>query len=153
MQSTTSSTRTFMTPTPADKETKKPKQPKPPRQRKAPRGYLPWLIVIVLLLASLFLYDQYREAKRKLEAGTTKNSQQVTDTVSRVSKLILLPTNETPTIVTVKDASKLKGEAFYTDAKDGDVTLVYSKQKRAILYRPSQNIIVNVAAVTVEPTN
>jgi hypothetical protein len=81
--------------------------------------------------------------------GTTKSSRQVNDVISRVSKLIILPQDEKPTIVTVKDASKLKGEQFYAEARNGDVTLVYSQAKKAILYRPSANVIVNVANVTV----
>ena len=130
---------------------------KPKKLKKQPKlGFgskrLPWLIVALLICFSLFMLNQYQQAQDKLQATTpAATTHRVNDVVSKVSKLILLPKNETPNIVTVKDASKLKGEQFYADAKNGDITLVYTKQRRAILYRPSQDIIVNVAAVSVAP--
>ncbi len=146
--STTSSTRTFMTPPKPSKE------PKPAKKLPASLSKrLPWLLVLVLFICSAFLFTQFQQARRKLQTSTPAVSkQQVSDVVARVGKLIILPTDETPTVITVKDASKLKSEKFYVDAKDGDKTLVYRQQQKAILYRPSTNIIVNVAPVTIEST-
>jgi hypothetical protein len=147
MPSIGNSTRTFM---PSQPEKKK---DKPAKVRKMPslnNKVLPWAVATCLLLFSLFMFGQYQTAKSKLRSeGTTKSSRQVNDVISRVSKLIILPQDEKPTIVTVKDASKLKGEQFYAEARNGDVTLVYSQAKKAILYRPSADVIVNVANVTV----
>ena len=144
MQSTTSSTRTFMKPS------VEPSAPKKLPRLPTGKLTLPWLIVIVLIVASIFLFFQYREAKNKLKASTpAAATKQVKDTVAQVRTLIILPPGEQPTIVTVKDASKLKSEKFYADARDGDITLVYSKAQKAILYRPSAHIIVNAAPVTV----
>lgn len=157
MQST-SSVRTFRPSAPEEpnkpkKDKKQPKQHKPiklPKLPRLPKGRLPWFLVFVLVLLSVFLLQQYREAKQKLQAPTpASKAKQVNSVVSRVGKLIILPTGEKPTVITVKDASKLKGEQFYANAKDGDVTLVYPQHKKAVLYRPSDNIIVNVAAVNV----
>ena len=148
MQSTTTSTRTFMKP-PAG-----PSGPK--KQLRLPLGKLtlPWLIVMVLVLASIFLFFQYRDAKNRLKAtNPAAVSKQVSNTVAQVGTLILLPSGEKPTIVTVRDASKLKNEKFYADAQNGDITLVYAKAQKAILYRPSSHIIVNAAPVTVSPAS
>ena len=145
MQSTTSSTRTFMTSPSSDKK------PSPMLKLSRPSWLkLPWLIIVILLLISGFLFWQYHQARQKLQAESVANSStQLNDVVSRVGKLIILPKNETPTLVTVKDVTKLQNESFYAGAKNGDITLIYPKEQKAILYRPSANIIVNVAHVTV----
>lgn len=146
MQSTTSSTRTFMT-TPPTPEPKK--APKPPRQPiKWPRPKVsPWVLVVALVLLSLFLYVQYRDAKRKLSGNTT--SSQDTSVINKVRTIAVLPSGETPTVATVVNADKLKNQAFFNNAKNGDKVLVFNREKEAILYRPSTNQIVTIAPVTV----
>lgn len=151
--SISSSTRTFQS-SPSIEPDKKPKKAdKPAASRPRLKLNGSRLLSLLLALFAVFMIIQYHDAKQKLDGNQAANvSHQTASIVSRVQKLILLPHNETPTIVTVKDASKLQSEAFYADAQNGDVTLVYSKAKKAILYRPSQNIIVNVANVTVSTT-
>lgn len=69
--------------------------------------------------------------------------------INKVSRLIVLPEGETPTIATVADPSKLKGQAFFANAKVGDKVLIYPNSKKAILYDPNQDIIVEVAPVNI----
>jgi len=64
-----------------------------------------------------------------------------------VGKLMVLPEGETPTIATVSDPDKLKDQAFFAHAKTGDKVLIYAKAKKAILYSPTDNRIVEVAAI------
>jgi hypothetical protein len=109
------------------------------------------IIIILLAVFSIFMFLQYREAKAKLNP-TVAVAKQTTDLVGKVGKLIILPNGETPTIATVKDAAKLASQPFFTNAKDGDKVLVYNKEKRAILYRPSTNQLVNVSTVTTGDT-
>lgn len=109
---------------------------------------LAWALVAFLVLFSLFMVWQYHEAKVAVSAPAA-TQKQANDLVGRVGKLILLPTDEKPTVIAVKDASKLRSQQFYANAQNGDVTLVYPRHHKAILYRPSRNIIVNVATVTV----
>lgn len=142
-EATTSSTRTFRT----SNETTEKKTPKKPR-RKLKLDYQK-VFIVLLVLFSIFMILQYRSAKDKVQTNSsTNNSRQAASVVSRVNKLIILPKNENPKIFVVKDLTKLKDNPFYANAKNGDVTLVYTNEKRAILYRPSENIIVNVANVT-----
>lgn len=135
-----------------------PKKPKKQRQFKLPRIRLPktgpntpWLIVIVALAFSVFMFMQYREAKTKLQPAAA-SKKQVTSLVGSVAKLAVVPTDETPTVITVLDAEKVNNQTFYADAKDGDKVLVFNKKKRAILYRPSTNQIVNIAPIVVAPS-
>ncbi|MDB5171000.1 MAG: hypothetical protein JWO35_694 [Candidatus Saccharibacteria bacterium] len=147
---TTSSTRTFMSSKPPAGE---PKAPRKRPQIKLPKKFSPWLLVIALLVFSIFMFVQYRQAKDKIAADApAAASQQVDDVITKVGKLIILPKDQKPTVATVVHADKLKDQTFFANAKDGDKVLVYSTQKQAILYRPSTNQLVNVSSVTVTPT-
>lgn len=67
-----------------------------------------------------------------------------------VSHLMLLPTDEEPTLATVQDKSQLKDKFLIDKAKNGDQLLIYTNNGIAILYRPSINKIVAVSPVTVD---
>ena len=67
-----------------------------------------------------------------------------------VGKLIVLPIGETPTVATVSDPNALTSQAFFMNAKKGDRVLIYAKAKKAILYDPVLNKIINVAPLTTE---
>lgn len=111
-------------------------------------------VLLLLLLASVAvgvgLFLRYREAKRQIallqnpqEAAKFENQK----VIDAVGKLITLPTDETPSIATVTDAAKLKSQSFFQNAQNGDKVLIYSQAKKAILYRPSTNKIIEVGAI------
>ena len=91
------------------------------------------------------MYPQY--------LGLTKTSAQVQSEVdslvSEVGKLIELPTDERPTVATVSDAEKVKTQAFFAKAANGDKVLIYTNAKKAVLYRPSEKRIIEVGAVNI----
>ena len=148
-QSVSSSTRTFQTSPPAADVLPPKVSRKLPKIPHVAASRLPWLIVIGLVLISLFLFNQYREAQSKLASPqATGSSKQVSQTLTKVAKLVIVPTDETPTVVTVADTNKLKNQTFFSHAKIGDKVIVYARAKQAILYRPSTNQIVNMAPVT-----
>jgi len=72
---------------------------------------------------------------------------QVAKVVAELSKLMVLPTNETPTLATVSEPEKLRDQAFFANAQKGFKVVVYSKAGKAILYDPFQKKIVEVAPV------
>lgn len=69
----------------------------------------------------------------------------------KVGKLIALPADETPTIATVEDKTKLADQAFFSAAENGDKLLIYTKAQKAIVYRPSTNQIINVGPISIDP--
>ncbi len=65
-----------------------------------------------------------------------------------VGKHFLLPDNEVPALATVTDSSKITTK-FLQKAKDGDKILIYQKNGRVIIYRPSIDRIVDVGPVQI----
>ena len=94
----------------------------------------------------LFLNSQKELIKlRSQKDEVVAESKQVVD---QVGKLIILPQGETPAVATITDVERLKqNQPFFSQAKDGDKVLIYTKAKKAILYRPAENKIVEVAPV------
>ena len=68
------------------------------------------------------------------------------DVVDKAGKLMILP-GETATIATVTDVTKLNGQVFFKNAKNGDKVLIFTAAGKAILYRPGINKIIEVTAV------
>ncbi|HEX7041858.1 MAG TPA: hypothetical protein VF189_01280 [Patescibacteria group bacterium] len=107
------------------------------------------LLLILAVGASIYFYLQYTQAQKLLKNPNLAAQEQNQALISAVGKLIDLPASETPTIATVSDVNKLKGQAFFTNAENGDKVLIYTKAKKAILYRPSENKIIDVAPVNI----
>jgi hypothetical protein len=70
------------------------------------------------------------------------------DLTQKIGKFMELPAGEQPTLATVTDRAKLKGQDFFESAQNGDKVLIYPKAKKAILYRPSIGKIIEVAHLT-----
>lgn len=122
------------------------------------------VVAIVALTPSVYLYNQYQSTKNLLQNPKEQVSQDTKSLVESVGKLIELPTNEQPRLATVTDVTQLVGQTFFAKAKNGDRVLIYTQAGKAILYRPGQNKIIEVAPVnaninsqaqnnTIAPTN
>lgn len=96
-------------------------------------------LVFLLLISvgvSYYFYERYHSIANKED--------QARRIVSAVAELIILPVDELPTIATVTDPKALEGQPFFDKAEAGDKVLVYADAKKAILYRPSVDKIVEV---------
>ena len=103
------------------------------------------LILVVAVSAAGYFYFK----ARKLETATSSQDD-LKNLLDQVSKLIILPQDEQPTIATVTDIEQLKGQAFFANAQIGDKVIIYTTAKKAILFRPSENKIVEVAPLNLE---
>ena len=86
-------------------------------------------------------------------ASSASGTLTVEDIVQRVGKLMVLPEGETPTLAGVSDPNALGGQEFFKNAKVGDVVLMYGASRRAILYDPTANKIIEVAPITTDATS
>jgi hypothetical protein len=69
--------------------------------------------------------------------------------VKKISMHMALP-SEKPTIATVENTKKLTNQTFFKNARNGDKVLMYTQNKKAILYRPSEDKIIEVAYLNVK---
>jgi len=104
------------------------------------------LLFLIVAGAAVYFYLQLTELQKNPQKVAEKETKAL---IERVAKLIVLPEGETPTIATVTDPELLKSQAFFANAKKGDKVLIYTNAKKAILYDPVANKIVEVAPVNI----
>ncbi len=110
---------------------------------------LPYVLVIALGAGAGIYTIQQKPEWFGLSKGAAAAQAEVDSLVAQVGKLIALPTDEKPTVATVTDATKVKDQSFFINAKNDDKVLIYQKAQKAILFRPSENRIIEVGAVNI----
>lgn len=113
------------------------------------------LVVLILVAVSAFLAWKYNDARKevkRLQNPQVAVKRESDELNGKVGQLIDLP-KEQPTIATVSDVSKLKGQAFFAKAENGDKVLIFPNARRAVLYRPSTNKVIEYAPINIGNTN
>lgn len=95
---------------------------------------------------SFYYYRQYTALYNTLPQAAQDEAKKL---VAEVGRLIILPTNEQPTVATVTDPDRLRDQPFFANTKKGDKVLIYTNAKKAILYNPTERKIVEVAPITI----
>lgn len=107
-----------------------------------------FILLIIGISATLYTIKMQPQLLG-LSKGQADSQAEADRTVEEVGKLIVLPTDEKPTIATVSDVEKVKEQPFFKNAKNDDKVLIYTNAKKAILYRPSEKRIIEVGAVNI----
>jgi hypothetical protein len=113
------------------------------------------IIILVLVVATvsstvtaLNFYTKLKAFQNPAAASEAETKKIVAD----VSKVIVLPGDETPTLATVSEPEKLKDQPFFANALAGDKVLVYTKAQKAILWRPSSAKVIEVSGLNIAPS-
>jgi uncharacterized membrane protein YvbJ len=114
------------------------------------------VFVVVILLCigvSFYFFNQSQQTQKEI-AALKKDlnviaKAEAKSLVEKVGNSLELPKDEEPTVATITDINKLKGQQFFAKAKNGDKLLIYTKTKKAILYRPSTGKIIEVAPLNI----
>lgn len=108
------------------------------------------IILLVLFLSvsalAVYFYIQFNEIRKNPQKVAEEQALQL---VSEVSKLIVLPEDEDPSIATVSDPEQLAGQPFFSKAKKGDKVLIYTNAQKAILYDPVAKKIIDIAPLNI----
>ncbi len=126
---------------------------KSPKVKLSPKKLVVIIVVIGLLVATvigLFYMMDYKKKQAIKNNPQLATAQDTKDIVEKVGKLIKLP-SETPSIATVSDITKLRNQTLFQNAQNGDKVLIFNQAKRAIVYRPSENVIIEIGNVVVAP--
>jgi hypothetical protein len=110
-------------------------------------------ILVIGLLASIggnvYFYQQLDQANKLVADPNAVAQKEIDAIVASISLLMELPADEQPTMATVLEQDKLKDQPFFARAQNGDKVIIYTQNKKAILYRPSENRIIEVAPLVV----
>lgn len=111
------------------------------------------IVLVLLVLAGFgtagYVYYQYNNLKNNPDASKQAQQQEVDALKAKVAKLISIPNEETPTIATVTDKEKLKDQPFFKEAQNGDKILIFPQAKKAVIYRESENKLINVGPIAI----
>lgn len=105
-------------------------------------------LFVLAALPSLYFYSQYQQSQKLLNSPTNASAEQVKQLITKINTHIVLPEGEVPTVATVSDKTKLASQAFFAKAENGDKVLIYSSTRKAILYRPSLDKIIEMGPVS-----
>lgn len=126
-----------------DKSTETPESPSAIKKILKSRMFFVAIVIIIACIPALFFYNQAQNKK------STDKLETVDQVVKQVDKHYILPLGESPTLATVSDVNRVRSQAFFANAVNGDKVLVYAKARKAILYRPSVDKIVEVAPLEI----
>ncbi len=110
------------------------------------------LVVTIISGVAIYFYVQYQNAQMLLKNPASALENEVKSLVDRVNKVIELPKSEVPTVATVSDKTKLASQPFFLKAENGDKVLIYNTAKKAYLYRPKDNKVIEVSSLSVSPS-
>lgn len=116
----------------------------PPERPRRAYGRIVALVLAVALLGALFAVYAWR-ANGDVGESVTEDPDSIIEAVSRH---VVLPPGEEPTVATVSDPSKLRDQPFFASAKAGDKVLLYTKARKAVLYDPVVDRVVEIAPIS-----
>ena len=114
--------------------------------------------LVLLVIGVTFVYKRYVSAQDELVRlesiiGTLQGTpgpktEDEKKILEKVSRLIMIPQNESPTIFTVLNADALaKEQSFFLGTVNGDILIVFRQSQKAIIYSPTRKMIVNAGPI------
>ncbi len=104
------------------------------------------ILLLISVVSAVYFYSQYIAVKTNPQKIAQDER---TALLAQVSRLIVLPSGEDPTIATVSNIDVLRNQPFFSNSKNGDQVLIYTNARKAILYDPVNNKIVDVAPINI----
>lgn len=100
------------------------------------------IVLCLSIVVSLFIF--FNKSETTIDKNNKENTKEVKEVKSSLEKIISLPAKEEPAIGTIQNLDNLKNNDFFKNAKIGDKIIIYTKTKKAILYRLDEQKIVNI---------
>lgn len=99
--------------------------------------------ILVIFLVGLGVATFYFYKKSKITPPVSSLNE-LDKTIEEISKVALLPNDDSPTLFSVTDPTQLTSDAFFNASLSGDEMLLYPRIGFAILYRPSTKQVINM---------
>jgi hypothetical protein len=109
------------------------------------------IVVLVLAAAApgVYFYTKFTNLEKLVARPAGQTNVDITALLAKIGKFVDLPTGEVPTVATITEADKLPKQLFYAKAKNGDMVIVFAAAKKAILYDPAANRILEMGPVLI----
>ena len=107
--------------------------------------------IVVAVIAVVFagwMLLQNRQLQNEQATKTSAKSEVTNQEVAKKVAAVYDAPKETPSVAKVADRSKLPNEPFFQNAKQGDYVLIYPNAKIALIYRLSENKVVNIGPIS-----
>ena len=102
------------------------------------------IIVAVVAAGGYFLYQHYLASR----IATYELEKQSKTVLAQVGEVVQLPTDETPQVATVLDASELQdSDPFFEKAQNGDALLMYKKRGLIVLFDLNAHKVLNMGLI------
>ncbi len=111
------------------------------------------IMALIFLTTTIVLTKQNNDLKNDPDYVNLKKYKKTDTLRKKVAKLINIPANEKAFIGTYESNSSLKNNPFFKGAKDGDKYLIFSESGKAIIYRESENKLINVGPIAITSEN
>jgi flagellar basal body-associated protein FliL len=115
------------------------------------------LLILLFLISAAsagYFFWKFRQTQKQLVVLSSVEGQKeiakkdTDELLAKLKKLMIVPENEDPVVATVTDRDALaKDQPFYANASNGDRVIAFLKNRKAIIYNPAKNIIVNVGPI------
>lgn len=128
--------------------------------KKAVTPYRIYLIsvigVAVLIGGGYFGWTKYQEMYNspaaQEQAAVEAAEKEKKEVLDKLSKLMVLPEGD-PVLFKVSDKDQMRQQqAFFKDTENEDILLVFQQSSKAVIFRPSTNVIVNVGPINFDQT-
>lgn len=109
-----------------------------------------FLIILIIIIVLALVYAVYNKFLGDKTSDGQLSDKKVASLTKKVSKLINVP-DEKPVIATILKADELIAEQkFYTGSQNGDFVLIFPTAQKAIIYRESDDKLINVGPIIVD---
>lgn len=109
------------------------------------------MVIGIIGIISIALLLSPKKPVEKPKTPAENAQEQTNATIASVRSLVLTP-DETPTVATIQNKETLVDQPFFKQAENGDKVLYFATAKKAILYRPSVNRVIDMSSVEVAPS-
>ena len=126
------------------------------KKNKAVKIFEKFLLFLLFASATILAWAFYKnraisnQIEMQNQTIPLPRKREILDLVKRIEKHILLPAGEIPSIATIVNLDSLKMNPFYANAKNGDKVLIYFKAKKAYIYDPERDLVINTAPVLMD---
>lgn len=107
-----------------------------------------FLLLVSYAIVALVVWQVQARFVNSPERQQEIAREEIQDVVDQVKDIMIISEDEFPQMATIDNAVDLaKTQAFFANVQNGDKVLIFVKDQKAIIYRPSTGKIVNVGPV------